>query len=184
MTVIFMTFQFTHPGKGATRMSACRSFPLRAFQFTHPGKGATEALWEERHNLEFQFTHPGKGATSAFSSGIVRYRFQFTHPGKGATGNWIRRGTIPYVSIHAPWEGCDPPSQRSAIAIRCFNSRTLGRVRLIIIIIVAHSLSVSIHAPWEGCDSRSIEGLCSCDSFNSRTLGRVRRATRTKQVRG
>ena len=56
--------------------------------------------------------------------------FQFTHPGKGATS---RRALClsPYgVSIHAPWEGCDrrrPPILRLPL---CFNSRTLGRVRL------------------------------------------------------
>ena len=46
-----------------------------------------------------------------------------------------------YVSIHAPWEGCD----------------VVEGDRL-------PALSVSIHAPWEGCDSillvkRSDEGV-------------------------
>ena len=56
------------------------------FQFTHPGKGATKrrvpivGLWE------FQFTHPGKGATQAYHhTPRLPHPFQFTHPGKGAT---------------------------------------------------------------------------------------------------
>ena len=57
---------------------------------------------------EFQFTHPGKGATLISSSGTPSREFQFTHPGKGATA----------------W------SARSKHRLSCFNSRTLGRVRL------------------------------------------------------
>ena len=83
-------------------------------------------------NVEFQFTHPGKGATDKNGNGIID----------------------PWVSIHAPWEGCDS-WQRSmssplllfqfthpgkgatsalcitSLDITCFNSRTLGRVRLV-----------------------------------------------------
>ena len=33
-------FQFTHPGRGATRLG-CSSLVLFVFQFTHPGRGAT-----------------------------------------------------------------------------------------------------------------------------------------------
>ena len=101
------------------------------FQFTHPGKGATDKhLGDTEVTSEFQFTHPGKGATvtptiiislrKSFNSrtlGRVRLdgeslvvlacRFQFTHPGKGATKSPYCVRTLPQVSIHAPWEGCD-----------------------------------------------------------------------------
>ena len=33
--------------------------------------------------------------------------FQFTHPGKGATTYVSILISWDYVSIHAPWEGCD-----------------------------------------------------------------------------
>ena len=56
--------------------------------------------------------------------------FQFTHPGKGATLNFFEALCSLHVSIHAPWEGCDMPSIAEKFAQRCFNSRTLGRVRL------------------------------------------------------
>ena len=147
-------FQFTHPGKGATpadgiprvsgtcfnsrtlgrvrRLSASALADFCPFQFTHPGKGATElvccissllrvsihAPWEgcdtfypsyKSFGNKFQFTHPGKGATSEFSLyGCFSPRFQFTHPGKGAT----------------------PYGKRTTRSSACFNSRTLGRVRL------------------------------------------------------
>ena len=103
------TFQFTHPGKGATSPAGVVVTDVIKFQFTHPGKGATlqagspafalcvsiHAPWEGCDStcsrctslaMMFQFTHPGKGATSyaslCLSSSLV---FQFTHPGKGAT---------------------------------------------------------------------------------------------------
>ena len=33
------------------------------FQFTHPGRGATETNGEWNISQAFQFTHPGRGAT-------------------------------------------------------------------------------------------------------------------------
>ena len=33
--------------------------------------------------------------------------FQFTHPGKGATETGDILMVTSFVSIHAPWEGCD-----------------------------------------------------------------------------
>ena len=169
-------FQFTHPGKGATgvstapafrcmrfnsrtlgrvrRMNTCSSLTTIAqFQFTHPGKGATgDGEVQEDVSGKFQFTHPGKGATHSSRSMVLANKtFQFTHPGKGATvAEGIQR-ILRRVSIHAPWEGCDLPSSGLRRFKARFNSRTLGRVRLIPV-------------------SRS----AIVDSFNSRTLGRVR----------
>ena len=57
--------------------------------------------------------------------------FQFTHPGKGATRERRGQPARNYVSIHAPWEGCDS----------------------LCLVAVLPRLCVSIHAPWEGCDS-------------------------------
>ena len=123
-------FQFTHPGKGATRVQGLYPAGYQ-FQFTHPGKGATYLCsWYFLVPTAFQFTHPGKGATTAFRLSKRVYKFQFTHPGKGATC-------------------CTRASSSQG---SCFNSRTLGRVRLDVIRGVVPELSVSIHAPWEGCD--------------------------------
>ena len=106
-------FQFTHPGKGATRQGSflppCELVSIHTpwegcdwtlvyvrgspptFQFTHPGKGATTG--EETTLAEvvaFQFTHPGKGATERDQRIYADYKFQFTHPGKGATSDDMR----------------------------------------------------------------------------------------------
>ena len=80
-----------------------------SFQFTHPGRGATaEASPALASAPRFQFTHPGRGATPTESTITRTHRwFQFTHPGRGATAF---SGLLPdqlMVSIHAPREGCD-----------------------------------------------------------------------------
>ena len=62
----------------------------------------------------------------------IRDKFQFTHPGKGATLHQRAFQGCDGVSIHAPWEGCDRLLMARALRGICFNSRTLGRVRLII----------------------------------------------------
>ena len=124
------TFQFTHPGRGATCAIQAFSFilksfnsrtpggvrlfrstghqPLLLFQFTHPGRGATQFLLVYTDELEFQFTHPGRGATQAQVTSIVTKGFQFTHPGRGATS----------------------ANDRQLSALSRFNSRTPGGVRL------------------------------------------------------
>ena len=80
------------------------------FQFTHPGKGATLITTNNKWGIStFQFTHPGKGATGHEVRLHHSEPFQFTHPGKGAT------------YTHHGQRGYQP----------CFNSRTLGRVRLV-----------------------------------------------------
>ena len=84
---------------------------------------------------------------------LQTHMFQFTHPGKGATIITYVTSTTFYVSIHAPWEGCDNlPSLRECMR-ECFNSRTLGRVRHLLVAATSADDVVSIHAPWEGCDT-------------------------------
>ena len=150
--VLFVSFNSRTLGR--VRQSAI-GLPasLSRFQFTHPGKGATKLQDLIAYYYKFQFTHPGKGATSEFGRTITALeKFQFTHPGKGATfGYAVSEGTL-WVSIHAPWEGCDtkrapPPAMpkkfqfthpgkgateiapTGRLSWRGFNSRTLGRVR-------------------------------------------------------
>ena len=175
MLVIFW-FQFTHPGKGATR---ARSAHLRRLQVSihAPWEGCDLIIWHvpcvgeevsihapwegcdvsHRPNLfafiVFQFTHPGKGATHP-GQGVYRssYKFQFTHPGQGAT----------------------PPTSPPRSSSLSFNSRTLGRVRRESTTFDSKRFKVSIHAPWEGCDSAVSQPPSSDTGFNSRTLGRVR----------
>ena len=99
-------FNSRTPGGVRRRSSPERTLALW-FQFTHPGRGATKPLGRLSHAREFQFTHPGRGATGRIhyseytdkvsihapregcDLGVLRCplddRFQFTHPGRGAT---------------------------------------------------------------------------------------------------
>ena len=54
------------------------------------------------------------------------------------------------VSIHAPWEGCDQASADIIRQIEGFNSRTLGRVRLITIIIIMEQQQFQFTHPGKG----------------------------------
>ena len=100
----------------------------------------------------FQFTHPGKGAT------ILGYAPRYCEyvsihaPWEGCDYNTPYEQRKRYVSIHAPWEGCDLIQVVTNLKILRFNSRTLGRVRLLNVDNDLVLLEVSIHAPWEGCD--------------------------------
>ena len=144
------------------------------FQFTHPGKGATQAVYNAvvvklcfnsrtlgRVRLSFVCSSSRRASFNSRTLGRVRLvirlwqrhvqGFQFTHPGKGATLHHNKVNIYSYVSIHAPWEGCDEAYKEQALVSW-----------------------VSIHAPWEGCDSKKASTIPIRLSFNSRTLGRVR----------
>ena len=148
------TFQFTHPGRGATAKSFCwhqqKQVSIHApregcdlcaqldllfvpwFQFTHPGRGATlhSASVREPRGC-FNSRTPGGVRRSVDSRPSKWTEFQFTHPGRGATKIISAISFTLWVSIHAPREGCD--------AVFC--------------VVVGGVLNVSIHAPREGCDT-------------------------------
>ena len=133
---------------------------------------------------EFQFTHPGKGATAGkveIEPSILGFNSRtlgrVRHPRR------LNLADIGFVSIHAPWEGCDAtPSEvtacRSTVSIHapwegCDSVREGYPCSI---------EEVSIHAPWEGCDTTEVFIIYLPRSFNSRTLGRVRqRAHCTKR---
>ena len=149
-----MSFQFTHPGKGATRPTSAPRRTIVSFNSRTPGGVRPYYDVEVYSDLPFQFTHPGRGATRSPMIGMLYFSaFQFTHPGRGATLNTFRGAKQPYVSIHAPREGCDvhqlnvatndvlfqfthPGRGATRSMGRCpasmarFNSRTPGGVRL------------------------------------------------------
>ena len=149
-----LTFQFTHPGKGATGAYHRGALPVDV-SIHAPWEGCdSSGLQPQALGRRFQFTHPGKGATQKLFGINKPNTFQFTHPGKGATGRTRQSSTSP----------------------SSFNSRTLGRVRPLWVVLIESRkgfqfthpgkgatglphlkdtamYNVSIHAPWEGCDS-------------------------------
>ena len=82
----YEVFQFTHPGRGATRRRIPPLLRASGFNSRTPGGVRQPRSSHWRRQRRFQFTHPGRGATLFVrcedSSGRL---FQFTHPGRGAT---------------------------------------------------------------------------------------------------
>ena len=144
-------FQFTHPGRGATK-EAIRSLGVRSVSIHAPREGCDGVLLFLRATLRFQFTHPGRGATLSNCEGDTRRA----------------------VSIHAPREGCDYKHCLHSTYVQRFNSRTPGGVRRDFALsrmlsslfqfthpgrgatvsdaVAVYDYPVSIHAPREGCD--------------------------------
>ena len=130
--------------------SSLPSFSAR-FQFTHPGKGATSNGMPELMVVDVSIHAPWEGCDILGVSLIIAtLRFQFTHPGKGATLSKLSRCGGGRVSIHAPWEGCDLSVTSLDISHSCFNSRTLGRVRLCAIIIIVRVSRFQFTHPGKG----------------------------------
>ena len=101
-------FQFTHPGRGATRLVSIVYYPLMEFQFTHPERGATLASPTTLVISKVSIHAPREGCDLFSGIEVTHHRrFQFTHPERGAT---LRRS----ISIGKIWS---------------FNSRTPRGVR-------------------------------------------------------
>ena len=179
MLVRYSQFQFTHPGRGATKTRHITETYLK-FQFTHPGRGATESTDTSVQEVAVSIHAPREGCDQTLTTCVVaRLMFQFTHPGRGATPPSVRSVAPCSVSIHAPREGCDsalllgegkilsrfnsrtPGGVRPSsvlVALSCwisFNSRTPGGVRRRLTSWLVSLRAVSLHAPREGCDHPS-----------------------------
>ena len=147
-----MSFQFTHPGKGATRpTSAPRrtivSFNSRTpggvrhaivaavvvlikFQFTHPGRGATDTRrWKRSRPASFNSRTPGGVRHNKRWHTANRYTFQFTPPGRGATRLWRTGKPQSLFQFTHPGRGATAKGIKSLFFRYSFNSRTPGGVR-------------------------------------------------------
>ena len=78
-------FQFTHPGRGATRTASSSSLWRVCFNSRTPGGVRHSSRPLQGDEVRFQFTHPGRGATPCICTALRPFG----------------------VSIHAPREGCD-----------------------------------------------------------------------------
>ena len=124
-----MCFNSRTPG-GVRQLCAVLQISSRTFQFTHPGRGATAPKSTGAIDYLVSIHAPREGC-----DGILLAtrggdgRFQFTHPGRGATGVVTQVSDLTCVSIHAPREGCDRDKGLTSQRTACFNSRTPGGVR-------------------------------------------------------
>ena len=171
------TFQFTHPGRGATTTAQRIVLSHRCFNSRTPG-GVRHCPPRRRSRSYLVSIHapregcdltillmmsdtlvsihaPREGCDSAVPprSGQKR-KFQFTHPGRGATAERSWSIFSATVSIHAPREGCDLHCLFPRLCLSRFNSRTPGGVRQAQGKPRHLPSRVSIHAPREGCDTR------------------------------
>ena len=100
------------PG-GVRRPKPSSSSTAISFQSTHPGRGATPTdAHRPTRARPFQSTHPGRGATKLKAGSAEEITFQSTHPGRGATCSVLCTGAKGSVSIHAPRAGCDKVSKQ------------------------------------------------------------------------
>ena len=170
------------PREGCDSAPFACELPGARFQFTHPGRGATKKVYANVYiDDKFQFTHPGRGATN-----IRTYSYETSRCFNSRTPGGVRLIHVRFspivrsVSIHAPREGCDLGNAWMDFNPTSFNSRTPGGVRRSVRRrcctpfrfqfthpgrgatigkpLPTTRLSVSIHAPREGCDTS--EGLC------------------------
>ena len=167
-------FQFTHPGRGATRDI---TFGVNSYLVSihAPREGCDDISEVVTTALtEFQFTHPGRGATTTFPYISITDdpvsihapregcdfivldgrgytgKFQFTHPGRGATCTEKFGWDNTRVSIHAPREGCDCSLMRFPPTKRSFNSRTPGGVRPSLRFLIVHLIQFQFTHPGRG----------------------------------
>ena len=128
-----LEFQFTHPGKGATQTHPS-PYQFNEVSIHAPWEGCDSLSYPPARSPRVSIHAPWEGCDPLFRSRLARSSpFQFTHPGKGATqiseliqaitsfnSRTLGRVRLPpggrprllwTVSIHAPWEGCDQPTQ-------------------------------------------------------------------------
>ena len=124
------TFQFTHPGRGATTLWANLTNQLTSFNSRTPGGVRLAKRFDVCVGTMFQFTHPGRGATGLELSRFSAVKsFNSRTPGGVRLHRKVADILGATVSIHAPREGCDADQSCSVEVV-----------------------NVSIHAPREGCD--------------------------------
>ena len=148
----FLMFQFTHPGKGATRRCVVRRFQIYRFNSRTLGRVRHDYFLPAIGKLDVSIHAPWEGCDILQLSSVAA-RHSFNSRTLGRVRLDQGGGFLACVS---------------------FNSRTLGRVRLgelryllcrrwfqfthpgkgatRLEIPLACSSHVSIHAPWEGCD--------------------------------
>ena len=106
---LILLFRFNSRTPGGVRLFCIVSFSSEiSFQFTHPGRGATR-IGKRHFPRDVVSIHaPREGCdTSTPITTIHKTLFQFTHPGRGATMIVGAVRSVRSVSIHAPREGCD-----------------------------------------------------------------------------
>ena len=152
-TEISEAFQFTHPGRGATRSRNRSSLSSTSFNSRTPGgvrppapavgatavnvsihaprEGCDQNQVTDRRTAQVSIHAPREGCdTKGGGRSKVASGFQFTHPGRGATGlTRVESKFYTWFQFTHPGRGATPNQSARE-----------------------YELTVSIHAPREGCD--------------------------------
>ena len=124
-----LTFQFTHPGRGATSAESTTATASFTFQFTHPGRGATQVRTTSLIASRVSIHAPREGCDLVLVLLDLFFGVSIHAPREGCDDGSLWSLVIRHVSIHAPREGCDWNSNKSRLLPGSFNSRTPGGVR-------------------------------------------------------
>ena len=155
MTKVIFMFQFTHPGRGATKTHRRQAGRTTRFNSRTPGgvrhvRGCDMATYNR-----FNSRTPGGVRQSNMSVLGWSRPFQFTHPGRGATSRCPTR----------------------TLKRLCFNSRTPGGVRLGAAELGYIGVAFQFTHPGRGATNFGSAGSRHSRCFNSRTPGGVRHVT-------
>ena len=172
-----VTFQSTHPMRGATGDRARQALPSSYFNPRTPCGVRLDNHLPDYSCQVISIHAPHAGCDMPESPAERETaEFQSTHPMRGATLRRLRGHDRPSISIHAPHAGCDLGALKASSALPHFNPRTPcgvrrheGRDRRL-------GSGISIHAPHAGCDISIGRSRSSYGYFNPRTPCGVRRA--------
>ena len=125
------TFQFTHPGRGATPPQVPTNGHATRFNSRTPG-GVRQGLADRRHALRRVSIHAPREGCDADAQVLPTRsrRFNSRTPGGVRLRRTGKGISFRRVSIHAPREGCDGHWGQMEVLEGGFNSRTPGGVRL------------------------------------------------------
>ena len=122
-----------------------------SFQFTHPGRGATCLLKPDALGVHVSIHAPREGCDLAAASSAMACACVSIHaPREGCDIPKTKGSLSPDVSIHAPREGCDRRTRQRRESTHSFNSRTPGGVRLIRSALAPHLCSFQFTHPGRG----------------------------------
>ena len=146
------TFQFTHPGRGATRSRGLQDV-AGGVSIHAPREGCDSPAWYVSLTLEsFNSRTPGGVRPASGVSTASRASFNSRTPGGVRRGVHASRGDMVQVSIHAPREGCDFTDRFDINRWNLFQFTHPGRGATRRGRRAGLQRAVSIHAPREGCD--------------------------------
>ena len=170
------SFQFTHPGKGATSSRACA--PSGRLRFNSRTLGRVRHSADKRQYRNYSSFNsrtlgrvrlsqrmtlsmsrtvsihaPWEGCDTFFSTASLSgLRFQFTHPGKGATSLlYARSDQFLMFQFTHPGKGATLHNEERNRGGQ-FQFTHPGKGATLPKSDERAAPNVSIHAPWEGCD--------------------------------